>query len=114
MNCWDHALCKALPCLSDLLASYSTKIEKASVHVFTEKLLIAMHFVLLSSTNANRAGVWVYLIKQNILLKECSWSRSHKRILLLFQKEQCNLSRISPITPQTDEAPSMPKSQMAI
>lgn len=49
MNCWDHALCKALPCLSDLLASYSTKIEKASVHVFTEKLLIAMHFVLLSS-----------------------------------------------------------------
>jgi len=47
MNYWDHTLCKLLPCLPDLLASYSTKIEKIAIHIFPGKLL--MCFVLLSS-----------------------------------------------------------------
>lgn len=64
MNCWDHALCKALPRLPDLLASYSTKIENVPVHVFTGKLLIAMHFVLLPSilpmqTEQERGFTWL-------------------------------------------------------
>lgn len=115
MNCGDHAFWKALPHLPDLLASYSTKTEKVSVHIFPEKLLIALHFVLLSSmlavqTEQERGFTWS---NRTFSEAECC-SRSYRRILLLFQKELYNLSRVSAIAAQTDEAPSLPKSQVAI
>lgn len=58
-NYLDHTLCKPLPRLPDLLASYSTKPEKITLHLCTGKLLIAMHFILrfFSPTNENIAGV---------------------------------------------------------
>lgn len=100
MNCWDHALWKALPHLPDLLASCSTKTEKVSVHIFTEKLLIAMHFVLLSSILAvqteqergftwlNRTSSWRRMLKQKLQMDFVVISEGATQFILC----ECNSS----------------------